>query len=267
MHWSGERELCLIGQERTSICQHSYIFSLLRFLLLFCLFVSLLFWAQKSVWTVTGTHSCALEEPLGKVSQSALSFADKLVPGPELNEVFGENFVADQAISKVWTCSKTAVTDDLFTFFHLLKGWQLSFVASFNITFLVAPSLLFFRFSGIQKKKKKGQGSSLELFAVYLPVISSVFKAYWAPLLCCQCKSPWTIRQERAKSLCCWFSVAFHTLELDSHQQVGAILFPGGQWQNLLPYILKNPRRHCAFLKEIVSVLSWCFCYQRTSSS
>ncbi|EOA95858.1 hypothetical protein Anapl_09670 [Anas platyrhynchos] len=44
--------------------------------------------------------SCALEEPLGKVSQSALSFADKLVPGPELNEVFGENFVADQAISK-----------------------------------------------------------------------------------------------------------------------------------------------------------------------
>lgn len=80
----------------------------------FCFFYP---WAQKSAWAATGLHKCAKEEPLGLASQHAQSFADKLVSGPELNEVFRENFSANQGISKVWTCSKTSVIQ--FIYFYL----------------------------------------------------------------------------------------------------------------------------------------------------
>lgn len=77
-------------------------------------FLLCLFWAQKSARTVTALHKWATVEPLGKAPHGALSSADKVVPGPELhNELCGEKSTADEGISKVWTCSKTAVRNDL----------------------------------------------------------------------------------------------------------------------------------------------------------
>lgn len=151
------------------------------YFLLTSFFLLCLFWAQKSAGIVTALHKRAMEKPFGKAPHSALSSADKLVPGPELhNKVFRENFAADQGISKVWTCRKTAVKNDLVTFFHLLKGWKLSFVASCDITFLVA--LLFFMFSSIQKKKKKKARRYWQFISQwYLQVLKPLGHLFYVP--------------------------------------------------------------------------------------
>lgn len=77
-------------------------------------------WAQKSVWAAAGLHKCAKEELPGSASQHALSSADKLVSGPEVNEVFRQNFSANLGISKMWTRSKNSVT--WFMYFYSSFG-------------------------------------------------------------------------------------------------------------------------------------------------